>query len=307
MSATTETEVAAVVPEVPKDLQVQLSAGLQATKTYPFSTGMSEEDFKARVAKIVWIKDHLMQEGTHYGTTPGCNKPSLYQPGAQMLNIIFQHAPSYQRESERLEKNEHSRRDFLCNVNCTLTHYPTGLVVGAGVGGSCTAEARWAKKPVFDVYNSTLKIAAKRAYVAATVSCVGVSEIWTQDTEDNPELYRDEEPQQQPARRPQSQPPRPQPTNGNGNGHQRTGGKLERVEGFVSRVWENDYQDKHYFFAKLDKGQQLQATDAELGKRLMQFQTGQAITVMGEPSPKPGKWYLKSIDSGPADDYEATP
>jgi hypothetical protein len=118
------------------------------------------------------------------------------------------------------------------------------------------------------------------------------------------------------------QPPKSK-TNGNGNSH-RASGKLERIQGYVSRVWENDYQNKHYFFGKLDKGQQIQTTDAELGERLKGYQVGQAIAVMGEPSPKPGKWYLKSIETAPvaeeqperlpADDdldmgevYEATP
>jgi hypothetical protein len=72
-----------------------------------------------------------------------------------MLNIIFQHAPSYQRQVERLQE-EHNRKDFLCHVDCILTHYPSGLVVGAGMRGGCTGEKRWVSKPVFDIYNSAI-------------------------------------------------------------------------------------------------------------------------------------------------------
>jgi hypothetical protein len=94
------------------------------------------------------------------------------------------------------------------------------------------------------------------------------------------------------------QPPKSK-ANGNGNGHHRAPVKLERVEGFVARCWDNDYQGKHFWFAKLDKARQLQTTDPELGNLLSKYSTGQAIAVMGEPSPKPGKWYLKSIETEP--------
>ena len=162
---------------------------VEPLRIYPMSTGMTEEDIHARIAKVNWIKDALMKEGIHYGYTPidkegnTTEKPSLYQPGAQMLNIIFQHAPSYQRQIERWEP-DNGKVIFLFNLDCTLTHYPTGLVVGAGMGGASTGESRWRDKPPLQAYNSVMKIGAKRAYVAATVSCVGVSEIFTQDIED---------------------------------------------------------------------------------------------------------------------------
>jgi hypothetical protein len=162
---------------------------VEPMRIYPMSTGMTEEDIRARIAKVYWIKEQLMKEGIHYGYTPindkgdTTDKPSLYQPGAQMLNIIFQHAPSYQRQIERWEP-ENGKVIFLFNLDCTLTHYPTGLVVGAGMGGASTGEGRWRDKPPLGVYNSVMKIGAKRSYVAATVSCVGVSEIFTQDLED---------------------------------------------------------------------------------------------------------------------------
>jgi len=162
---------------------------VEPLRIYPMSTGMTEEDIRARIAKVYWIKEQLMKEGIHYGYTPindkgdTTDKPSLYQPGAQMLNIIFQHAPSYQRQIERWEP-ENGKVIFLFNIDCTLTHYPTGLVVGAGMGGASTGEGRWRDKQPLGVYNSVMKIGAKRSYVAATVSCVGVSEIFTQDLED---------------------------------------------------------------------------------------------------------------------------
>jgi hypothetical protein len=164
---------------------------VEAIKSYPMATGMSEEDINARVAKVHWIKDQLMKDGVHYGYTPRnkngdtYDKPSLYQPGAQLLNVIFQNAPSYKHEVQRFEDEP---GHFLFNLDCTLTHYPTGTIVGAGVGGASTGEGRWKDTPPLSSYNSVFKIGAKRAYVAATISCVGVSEIFTQDLEDMDDL-----------------------------------------------------------------------------------------------------------------------
>jgi hypothetical protein len=111
--------------------------------------------------------------------------------------------------------------------------------------------------------------------------------------------------------------------NGNGNGH-RASGKLEQVTGHVSRTWPNDFQGKRYYFAKLGDGRQIQTLDETLGEQLLQMQTGHAFYAWCEPSPKPGKLYLKrfaepepvavEVERLPADDqinvdepYEATP
>jgi hypothetical protein len=153
-------------------------------KIYPFHTGMNHEDFIERFNRIIWLKENLMKQQIHYGVTPKTgDKPSLYQPGAQMLCIIFQLAPNYMREVREVDG------DFMFDLTCTLTHYPTGYVIGQGIGGGSTGEKRYHKKPAHDAYNMAAKMSAKRSYVAATISCVGVSEVFTQDLEDHPEFF----------------------------------------------------------------------------------------------------------------------
>ena len=111
-------------------------------------------------------------------------------------------------------------------------------------------------------------------------------------------------------------------TNGNGNGHRRDTGKRETIKGVVDRAWPNDYQGKKYYFAKVN-GLQLQTTEPGLGEPLLRA-VGQKIEATAEPSPKPGKYYLKgfdfiveapqgpglpeddSLDMGEAEVYEAT-
>jgi hypothetical protein len=257
-------------------------------KAYPFNVGMSEQDFRERVAKIVWIKDHLMQDKVHYGHTPGIKKPSLYQPGAQMLNVIFQQAPSYVRQVERLD-GDGGRREFLFNVDCVLTHYPTGAVVGAGMGGSCTAEKQWVKKASVDMYNTAMKLAAKRALVAATLTCVGVSEIWTQDVEDCPHLYRETE----------DDPEHLKPK-ANGDGHSAPPAATVTLQGTVSGYEAREANGKTYHAvtigdAKATIGEpKVYTDDAKLGQILKGLQ-GLSASVRATPTKKPGLHQLVGI------------
>lgn len=68
----------------------------------------------------------------------------------------------------------------------------------------------------------------------------------------------------------------------------------EDIKGVVERAWPNDYQGKRYYFVKVN-GLQLQTTDAALGETLLKA-SGQEIRAMVEPSPKPGRFYLKSFE-----------
>lgn len=97
------------------------------------------------------------------------------------------------------------------------------------------------------------------------------------------------------AKQPEASPVR-QASNGNGNGHapNTNPADCQTITGVVDRAWPNDYQGKRYYFAKVS-GQQLQTTDAEVGEALLS-QVGKEIRAAVEPSPKPGKWYLKAFE-----------
>lgn len=319
---TETTELA--VTEPPKDLTER--AADKAIS--PFTV----ETLVERVELVKEAMRRCMEEDLHYGKIPGCGKkPTLLKPGAEMLGTLFNLGQRY-RFQERLLPGDH----VVYTVTCTQFYRPTGADIADGLGACSSMEYKWRvqceprtldngkvippKYTAHDFLNNALKIAAKRALVASIINATGVSSLFNQDIEEDPDKYREQG--QQPARKPNPPAPRPQQANGNGNGtgQHKAAGKLERIQGFVSRAWDNDYQGKHYWFAKLDQARQLQTTDPELGNRLAKYQTGQAITVMGEPSPKPGKYYLKSIESAPvteeqpeSDDlnmdepYEATP
>src|SRR5205823_5685832 len=118
----------------------------------------------------------------------------------------------------------------------------------------------------WDVYNNVLKIAKKRALVDGILTATGSSGLLTQDLEEDPELYQKKDSGS--VRQPLPKAP-PRPTNGDCNGNH-TPAQPELVIGFVSRVWDNTYQGKRYWFARLDRGQQIQTTDPDLGAQLLE-------------------------------------
>jgi hypothetical protein len=304
MSADVETVEAAPV-EVPKDLQDRAAVAVAAYEAVTIDTLVE------RVNLLKELMTRCMVEGQHHGTIPGTRKPSLWKPGAELICVLFQLGTRYPRGSMLIERdNGH----FLFTLTCELFHIPTGRVVGEGVGAGSTMEYRYriqtedrysdngqpikAKYTPFDFYNTVLKMARKRAMIDAVLTACGASELWTQDVEDNPELYQDQGKHHQPARHSLPKPPPGSPRAKKGNGQAK--GKPELVTGVVEKAWPNDWQGKRYFMLKLKDGRQIQATDPELGATLLQCEPGEDFRAFCEPSPKPGKMYLVSFDSAAA-------
>jgi len=282
-------DAAAALPE-PKDLMLQ---------------AVSIDTLVERVNLIKDAMRRCMVEGQHFGTIPGTKKPSLWKPGAELICTLFQLGTRYPNHTNQVGREQ---GHFVFTLTCELFHIPSGRVIGEGVGAGTTMEYRYriqtedrhtdhgqlikAKYTPYDFYNTVLKIAKKRAMVDAVLTVTGASEIFTQDTEDNPDLFKgdaNESARLALPRRPQGavKPPAerkvaPQPM-----------ANTETLTGVVERAWPNDYQGKRYYFARIN-GQQLQTTDQAQGEELVHA-IGQEIRAVVEPSPKPGKFYVKSF------------
>lgn len=185
----------------------------------------------AQVSAIRELMSAVMADGTHYGRIPGCgDKPTLLQPGAQKLMLMFQLADSYEIDERDIGGGHREYR-----VRCTLASRLTGVVQGSGNGMCSTMESkyryrnvadwedtgdpipndarerkaeyrrqglgmkkvdgRWlwvryldsqrSENPdIADTYNTVLKMACKRALVAAVLNATAASDIFTQDIED---------------------------------------------------------------------------------------------------------------------------
>lgn len=196
---------------------------------------LSVAEIVAQKDKIRQVMDAVMVRDVHYGVIPGVNKPSLFKPGAEAINVALRLAPHY--ESEKIW---HEDGHLTVVAKCVLRHIPTDLIIATGEGLCTTKEERyayrkaervcpncgkeaiikgkaeygggwlcWNKKGgcgqkfpdgdhsiesqdvgkvpnenIADVFNTALKMADKRALIAAVLNGTAASDVFTQDVED---------------------------------------------------------------------------------------------------------------------------
>lgn len=169
-----------------------------------------EEILEAQEQTRVFIAEAL-KDGRDYGTIPGTQKPSLYKPGAERTSLAFGcHArfSILEREVDHDRLNQYVKREWEWHpeirgkkiwtetpgeshglyryvMGCELVHRASGFIVGSGVGSCSTMEAKYIDRPR-DLENTVLKMGKKRAFIDAVLTTFGLSEQFTQDTEDMP-------------------------------------------------------------------------------------------------------------------------
>lgn len=103
------------------------------------SATLSPSDVVRQVALIHQVMGDVMRDGEHYGKIPGCgDKPTLLQPGAQVLALTFRLAPKFRIDERSLDGGH---REFM--VECELYSITSGQLVGMGVGMASTMESKW--------------------------------------------------------------------------------------------------------------------------------------------------------------------
>lgn len=185
--------------------------------------GLPVEQVVAQVRRVQDVMKAVMRDGEHYGTIPGCEKPSLLKPGAEKLGFTFRLDPDFE-----ITQRDYSGGHREYEVICRLFAISSGKRIGAGVGSCSTMEAKfryrtentgkkvpaeyWTTRdpkliggPGFstrkkdgewlifhrvehdnpaDYYNTVLKMAKKRAHVDAILTATAASDIFTQDVEE---------------------------------------------------------------------------------------------------------------------------
>jgi len=156
-----------------------------------------------RIAEMRAVVQKNLVEGHDYGKIPGCPKPSLWKPGAEKILILFGLASEY----EIIDKvQDYEKGFFAFTVRCFLSR--NGMPVTQGVGHCNTKERKYQKSNPYDLANTVLKMAKKRAQVDATLTVASLSDIFTQDLEDLQDI--DKEPQPKPGpRKPEPRKPEP--------------------------------------------------------------------------------------------------
>lgn len=131
-----------------------------------------------------YVKRNL-QEKIDYGTIPYCgNKPVLFKPGAEKLCRLFKLRPTFDLVDKIIDyQSPLFHYHFRCNL------YRFGELVGQADGLASSKERKFDrtdKKGIYDysVVNTIMKMAQKRALVAAVLIVCGASEYFTQDLDD---------------------------------------------------------------------------------------------------------------------------
>jgi hypothetical protein len=174
---------------------------------------------REHVNLIQEVMQAVMKKDTHFGVIPGCDKPSLYKAGSEVLLTTFRIAVS-------VEVEDLSTPDCIrYRVRTIGTHQQSGTVVGEGIGECSSDEEKYKWRQTYvkkefdatpetrrrlkfseykgvakekmqirtepaDVANTVLKMAKKRAQIDMTLTALAASDIFTQDVEDLPEELR---------------------------------------------------------------------------------------------------------------------
>lgn len=195
---------------------------------------IQEVDVKAVSETLSKVKSlqatlkNILVENHDYGKIKGCgDKPTLLKPGAEKILMALGITSSY----ELIEHTENfeGKGFFAYTVKCTLQK--NGQKITEGLGHANSKEKKWAVESVFEKdlpegtdksllkkkefdgkngkfykyeidadanskANTILKMAKKRSQIDAVLTVASLSEIFTQDFDDLPEI---EEPTTKPT------------------------------------------------------------------------------------------------------------
>jgi hypothetical protein len=207
-----------------KEETLALERQPQEVEVIPYSDAhvFDLQDVKQRVDAIHRVMAKQMKKDVHYGVIPGTKKPTLYKPGSEILLLTF-------RVAIDPEITDLSTPDEIrYRIRAIGRHVPTDSFMGAGVGECSSNEEKFLwraalskeeyndtpedqrrlkykkewdrgrptivkveqiKVPPADAANAVLKRAKKRAQVDFCLTVMAASEIFTQDVEDLPDGY----------------------------------------------------------------------------------------------------------------------
>lgn len=228
---------------------------------------------EARITIIHGLLSRHMKKDTHYGVIPGTPKPSLWQPGADMITATFGIATHF--DVSDLSTADEVRYRVRCEGSS-----PNGTILGEGLGECSSSEEkyRWrgavcsqefdetpedrrrekwhkGKEPYktqqvrtapADVANTILKMAAKRAKIAMVLTVTACSDIFTQDVEEPGANGGGKAPMQ----RPQARQQQPAATSNGGDSQAISDAQRKRFYAIYKQAGKSDDEVKAYLASK---------------------------------------------------------
>lgn len=123
-----------------------------------------------------------LKRDVDFGVIPKTKKPSLYKSGAEKICMSYGLFQRYEIES-KVERADGDTPFFYYLVKCSLVKLVDGkeYVFCTSYGSANTSEKRNGFNGAYDAANSTLKMAQKRALTGAAIAISGLSDLFTQD------------------------------------------------------------------------------------------------------------------------------
>ena len=122
--------------------------------------------------------EHLLKENVDYGCLPNTAKRCLFKSGAEKLCEAY----GWHIRAEILHRQAEMMQDgmyFAYEVKIALFDADTGQTVAEGLGSCNSRERKYSKSNPYDVANTVLKMAKKRALVDAVLNATASSDIFT--------------------------------------------------------------------------------------------------------------------------------
>lgn len=119
-------------------------------------------------------------EGLDYGIIPGVQKPSLFKPGAEKIALMY----GLTQEYELLEHIRDRENGIVLYRFKAMLFNGSDKQIAEGYGLCSNEEKKYAKQNPYDIENTLMKMAKKRALVDAAISIGVLSQVFTQDVED---------------------------------------------------------------------------------------------------------------------------
>ena len=174
----------AIERDIPRNLMFDATATdfvpEMQTVTSFISKGGSIEETKRLFMNMKQFIDEELVERVDYGVIPRCSKPTLLKSGAEK---IMNYLGLISRTSLTHRVENYDDAYFSYEVKVTLLD-EAGIVKGEGVGICNSREKQYANNDAYNVANTLIKMAKKRALVDAVLNVAGLSNHFTQDVED---------------------------------------------------------------------------------------------------------------------------
>lgn len=139
------------------------------------------ENFKNMMQKIQTMQKFVqanLKKDHDYGIIPNTRKPTLFKAGAEKILMLY----GVQSRFDIIESTT-NEEIVEYTFRCTLSR--NGMDITEGYGTSNSKEAKYFNQPSYNVKNTVLKIARKRSLTDAVLTVASLSDLFTQDLEDD--------------------------------------------------------------------------------------------------------------------------